>query len=179
MTFSLLLSIATVLAQVATVVLFLLWLRDRKSGTRDALTSWLHRNGLWLAAAVAVVASVSSLVFSEAIGFPPCKFCWYQRTLMYPMAVILAIAAWVRDRNVIRYALGLALVGGLVALNHTVLQAGGGSLLPCSAPGIGTEGCDQRFVFEFGFVTIPMMSLTAFAFIGALLAHASNSVRGR
>ena len=40
---------------------------------------------------VAIVCSVGSLVYSEVVGFIPCKFCWYQRYLMYPIALILII----------------------------------------------------------------------------------------
>ena len=40
---------------------------------------------------VAIVCSIGSLVYSEVVGFIPCKFCWYQRYLMYPIALILII----------------------------------------------------------------------------------------
>ena len=45
-----------------------------------------------LAAAVAVVATLGSLYFSEIADFPPCRLCWYQRIGMYPLAVVLPIA---------------------------------------------------------------------------------------
>jgi len=174
-----LLSYGTVLAQAATLVLLVLLVRDWRAGWRDAFTTWLHRNGLGLAGAVALAAALGSLALSGLVGYAPCKLCWYQRSFMYPLAVILPMAAWLRDRRIIRYALALVLVGGFVALNHTILQGGGTSLIPCSAPGIGTQGCDQRFVFEFGFVTVPLMSLTAFSLVAVLLGHASSVVRAK
>jgi disulfide bond formation protein DsbB len=173
-TFSTLISIAVVFGQIATVVLVLLLLRDYRNRSRDAVTSWIHKHGLTLAFLVAFGAVAASFVFSDVIGWPPCTLCWYQRAFMVPLAFILGLAAWKKDRGIIPYALFLAGVGGLIALNHVWLQSGGSSLIPCPAPGPGVVSCDQRFVYEFGYLTIPVMSLTGFAFIGALLAHAQS-----
>jgi disulfide bond formation protein DsbB len=170
--FSTLTSIAVVFGQIATVVLALLLLRDYRNRSRDSLTSWIHRHGLTLAFLVSAGAVIASFIFSDVIGWPPCTLCWYQRAFMIPLAFVLGIAAWKKDRAIIPYALVLAGVGGLIALNHVWLQSGGSSLIPCPAPGPGVVSCDQRFVYEFGYLTIPVMSLTGFAFVGALLAHA-------
>lgn len=164
----------TVVAQVATVVLVALLVRDRRAGSKSALGALLHRHGLTLAALVAIGGVVSSFVFSDVFGWSPCTLCWYQRAFMIPLAFVLGLAAWLRDRTVIRYALMLAGIGGLIALNHVWLQSGGSSFIPCPAPGPGVVSCDQRFVYEFGYLTIPVMSLTGFAFIAAILAHARN-----
>ena len=170
--FSTAVGVAVAAGEVVTVALVVLYLRDRRSRSRDALTSWIHRHGLTLAALVAVGATVASFIFSDVIGWPPCTLCWYQRGFMISLAFILSLAAWRKDRAVIRYALLLVGVGGLVALNHVWLQSVGGSFIPCPAPGPGVVSCDQRFVYEFGYLTIPVMSLSGFAFLGALLAHA-------
>jgi disulfide bond formation protein DsbB len=50
--------------------------------------------GLWLAWLVAATATAGSLSFSEVAGFPPCDLCWYQRIAMYPLVVVLGVAAW-------------------------------------------------------------------------------------
>ena len=60
-----------------------------------------------LAAAVAASATAGSLYFSEVADFVPCQLCWYQRIAMYPLAVILPLALWRRDRAVGQYALVL------------------------------------------------------------------------
>lgn len=174
--FTLVLSYATLLAQPLVIVLLILFIRDWRTGERDAFTGWLHRAGLWLAAFVALVAMAGSLIYSEIIGFAPCTLCWYQRICMYPQVILLGMAAWMRDRRIVRYALALSVIGGLVALDHVWYQMGGGSLIPCAANG---PTCDIRFVYELGYVTIPMMALTAFALIGTLLLHASDCVRKR
>ncbi len=43
---------------------------------------------------VAGVATAGSLYFSEVLGLVLCDLCWYQRILMYPLVVVLGVAAW-------------------------------------------------------------------------------------
>ena len=53
------------------------------------------------------------------------------------------------------------------------LQLGGGSLIPCSATGVS---CEFVYFMEYGYVTIPMMCLTAFALVILfMLFHRKNS----
>jgi len=68
---------------------------------------------------------------------------------------------WKRDRQVSDYSLGLSIPGALVAGYHYYGQMVDSRVLACR-PGETISPCAQRFVFEFGYVTIPMMSLTAF-----------------
>ena len=48
------------------------------------------------AISVAVFSSIGSIVYSEVVGFIPCRFCWYQRYLMYPIAIALIISLFKR-----------------------------------------------------------------------------------
>jgi len=133
--------------------------RDRFGG----LVTDLRRAALSLAWVVAATSMLGSLYFSEVAKFVPCKLCWYQRICMYPLALILLIAAIRRDRGVRFYAGPLAAVGLVIAAYHTWIQAypptGGTSFCTLDAP------CTERYVWEFGFVGIPFMALTGFAFI--------------
>lgn len=69
--------------------------------------------------------------------------------------------------EVIRYALPLAVPGGLVAGYHQLLLVGivPQSLTPC------TQGvpCTDKAIEWWGFVTIPLLSVIAFSTIVALL----------
>ena len=58
---------------------------------------WLRDNGMHLSWLLALIATLGSLYFSEIMNFIPCKLCWYQRILMYPLVVLLGIAAVRRD----------------------------------------------------------------------------------
>ena len=83
---------------------------------------------------------------------------------MYPLALIFFIALIKKDRNIAVYPMALSTVGGIVALYHYYLQLGGQSPFPCSVVGY-SSACSQRFVMELGYITIPMMALTAFVLI--------------
>ena len=119
-----------------------------------------------LALLVATVATLGSLTYSEIAGFGPCELCWYQRIAMYPLPVLLAVAAWRRDRAVRWYALPLALIGAGIAAYHVLVQRTPTTSGLCDVGG----GCAAIFVEEFGFLTIPAMALAAFVLISALLA---------
>jgi disulfide bond formation protein DsbB len=121
---------------------------------------------LVIAAGVAIVSTLGSLYYSEVANFPPCRLCWFQRIGMYPLAVILSIAAWRRDSAVRWYALPLATAGGLVSVYHILVERypslEAGSCDP-------TNPCSIIWVERLGYVTIPTMALSGFALITILL----------
>jgi disulfide bond formation protein DsbB len=134
---------------------------------RDWLRDALADVGVWLAATVATASTVGSLIYSEAYDLIPCSLCWYQRIAMYPLAVILIIAALKRANDEARrYGLPLALVGMAIATYHYLIQqfpdleTGACSVdVPCSAP----------YVWKYDFVSIPYMALAGFALVVVLL----------
>ncbi len=132
----------------------------------------LGRMALWLAWLVATVTTLGSLYMSEIADFVPCELCWFQRICMYPLVLVLGVATWRRDRHVWVYVLPQAVVGAGIAVYHTQLQA-----YPEQATFCTTETpCTTRYVWEFGFVSLPFMALSAFAFIitMVLLARATD-----
>ncbi|QOY36899.1 disulfide oxidoreductase [Anaerobacillus isosaccharinicus] len=122
---------------------------------------------LYLAWFVAVVATLGSLYFSEIRLFLPCELCWYQRIAMYPLAVLLGIAAYTNDLKITKYALPFSIIGGLIAFYHYLLEKvpGFASVKPCSQ-GIP---CDVAWINWLGFITIPFLALTAFVLITVFL----------
>jgi disulfide bond formation protein DsbB len=116
--------------------------------------------GLWLGALVATVATVGSLYYSESAGYIPCQLCWYQRIAMYPLAVILWIAAVRKDRAVIWYVLPIAASGAVIAGWHRLIelrpQLETGS---CSLVG---PSCADFWFERFGFVTLAFMAFSGF-----------------
>ena len=44
-----------------------------------------------------------SLYYSMVAEFVPCELCWAQRICLYPLAIILLVAALRRDRKVWTY----------------------------------------------------------------------------
>ena len=127
-------------------------------------TEWV-----WLAAAwaVALVSTFAALFIGEVMGMTPCQLCWYQRILMFPLAVILGMAAFGNDRRGAIYALPLTLGGVAVAGYHTALIAGWVPKwwIPCGA---GPSCSDQKLVI-LGDIQIPWLALLAFTVIALLL----------
>jgi disulfide bond formation protein DsbB len=171
---SLFLALLAVIAEAGTAVLVVALVTRR---LRPA-TAWPHAVldavrpvALPLAGAVAVTAMAGSLYFSEVADFPPCRLCWFQRIAMYPLAVILPIAAWRRDAGVRWYALPLAGVGALIAAYHVVLER---------YPSLESGACDPAnpcsivWVERFGYLTIPAMALSGFLAVAALVLTTSE-----
>ena len=121
----------------------------------------------YLAWAIALVALVGSLFFSEVMELPPCLLCWYQRIAMYPLVAVVAAGILMRDARMKFYALPLAFAGLTIAVYHNLLYYNfiPESIAPCQA-GIS---CTARQIEWFGFVTIPLLALTAFAAISFCL----------
>lgn len=122
---------------------------------------------VWLTWMVALVASVGSLIYSEVIGFEPCRLCWFQRIAMYPLAVVLLVGAMRREAAVRFYALPLALVGLGISIWHYLIQAF--PSLSDAASCDPSVPCSARYVDVFGFVSIPFMAGAGFTLISVLL----------
>jgi disulfide bond formation protein DsbB len=131
-----------------------------------SLRARIVESALSLAAIVAIGATLGSLAFSEIADFVPCDFCWYQRIAMYPLAVILAIAAIRGDTWIRPYALALAGIGLSLAAYHVQLQWFPEQSSTCEV----TNPCSGRWVEAFGWLTIPQMSAIAFILIIGLLS---------
>ena len=116
---------------------------------------------------LAIVATAGSLYFSEVRHFVPCVMCWYQRILMYPLVLILGVATYRQDGKAFAYSLPLSVLGMLVALYHVLHQKipGFGSAAVCR----GGVACDVQYIDWLGFISIPVLSLTAFTGITVLL----------
>ena len=53
----------------------------------------------YLAWVISLIATLGSLTFGELVfHLPPCVLCWYQRILMYPLVVIIAIGIVKKDK---------------------------------------------------------------------------------
>ncbi len=160
--------------QVLVVLVALLGLAALVSpGARRALVAVrdsLLGGELWAAWAIALVSVLGSLFFSEISDFIPCRLCWYQRIAMYPLAIILLVGALRRDvRSAVQYAFLFPLVGAGIAIYHIYIE---------HHPESETAGCkigapcSTKWFEKFGYVTIPVLALSAFAAIAVLLAMA-------
>lgn len=156
--------------------------QDGGAGILDRTIAGFNAATPHIALLAASVATAGSLYFSDVLGLIPCLLCWYQRILMYPLVIILAVGILRRDRNLPFYVLPVALFGGTISLYHYLLTKT--NWLP--APPCLNNGppCTVDYFNWFGFINIPLMALTAFAIIsvmmgGYLLSDADTEPVGR
>ena len=168
-TFTSLLALMAIAGAVLLVIARVLasrWTVAGHAGNAVAGAAW------WLAWLIAAGATLGSLYFSEVADFVPCRLCWFQRVAMYPLSVILLVAAWRRDRGARWYVLPIAAIGAAVSSYHYLLEwvpsLEGGA---CSATG---PACADVWFREFGFVTLAFMALAGFVSIIVLLTVSST-----
>ncbi|AJA11767.1 Putative membrane protein (plasmid) [Sphingopyxis fribergensis] len=126
--------------------------------------AWL---ALLAAGLVALTASLGVIFIGEVMGQTPCVLCWFQRAFMFPLAIMLAIAAYRSDRGVFAYAVPLAAIGWVVALYHLLLYQGviPEAVQPCGA---GPSCADGAMTLSGG-IPLPLLSLGAFSAIIILI----------
>jgi disulfide bond formation protein DsbB len=128
----------------------------------------VQRNALCVAWLVALVSTLVALFIGEVMGRTPCTLCWYQRIAMFPLALILGFAAYSAEMSVRRYVVPIAVIGGLIAVWHSLLFAGvvPEPIQPCSKGGPSCTGDEQILL---GVLPMPFLSTVAFAAIILLL----------
>lgn len=161
--------VMSIVAEVLSVFVLALIISPRFEARFPRLAQFFSRRAMVIAFVAALFATLGSLAYSDIFGYNPCKLCWIQRIFMYPNVIILGIALWKKDTGVALYSMVLASIGGLIAFYHYLTQLGFDPLnLPCSAIGY-SESCAKVFVLTFGYITIPIMALSAFMLSVAVL----------
>jgi len=162
--------LVVLLALLAFVALFSKGARRALVGLRDTFAG----SELWIAFIIALAATAGSLFLSEYSDFIPCRLCWLQRIAMYPLVIILLVGAIRRDRGAVYYALPFPVIGLIIGVYHKYIE------LNPEAESAGCKvgaPCATKWIEEFGYVTIPVLAMSAFAAILALLLFARSSGR--
>ena len=135
----------------------------------SASVDLLDRLGLiarHIALLTAWIATWGSLFFSEVLGWVPCVLCWYQRILMYPLALLLALGIIRRDRGLHIYVLPFSIAGIGISLYHHLLIKTDWLPPPACVTGVP---CNIDYLNLLGFITIPWLALTAFVIITIMM----------
>ncbi|MCC2630751.1 MAG: disulfide bond formation protein [Candidatus Paceibacter sp.] len=121
---------------------------------------------------VSLGAIISSMFYSSIAGFAPCEFCWWQRILIYPQAVLFAVAIYYKKKG-LPYGIALtsSLIMSIMGAALSLFQYYGAMFNPslleaCIANGVS---CSKQYFIAFGYITIPLMSLTCFVFLILLI----------
>lgn len=117
----------------------------------------MKSRGLYFAWIVACIGMISSLFFGEFQNREPCPLCWYQRIALFPLVIILGIAAFRHAYKIILYVLPLSLIGlGLAIYQMAALKLG----LACKSCKVSEVSTPFYF---------PLLALIGFAILNVLL----------
>lgn len=153
-------TVALDIAIISFVAVFML--RNRVEMAEDlwnAVENTFRDYGVELAFLLSIGAATGSLVLSNVSGLEPCLLCWYQRVFMFPLPVILGTGLLLEKRDVGDYAIPLSLFGLAIAVYHYIVQMVNLESIGCA--GLAVE-CSEAYAVHFGYVTIPMMSISLF-----------------
>lgn len=124
----------------------------------NKITDFVSRNKILSVALLSTTAVIGSLTYSIGLGFTPCLLCWYQRIFMFPIALLSLVSISFNKKIDDLFIWALILVGFGFSLYHVFITYTGISPIPCPAE----ISCTVRYVYEFGFMTIPLMSFLFF-----------------
>ena len=124
----------------------------------------IGKHGVYLSWVIACLAMLGSLYFSEIVGDEPCHLCWYQRICIFPLAIILGIAAFRNAYRIILYVLPLSLIGLGISLYHIIMIKFFAQKNFCPA-------CTLKAVSKDP-ITFPLFSFFTFLLLNALLIWA-------
>jgi disulfide bond formation protein DsbB len=170
-TMSLFFALLAVVAELVVLGALVLWIGGRFSSSLaragESARESLEHSGLWLAWIVALTCTLGSLYMSEVAHFIPCELCWYQRICMYPLAVLLLVAAVKHSPVIARATLPLIAIGATISTYHYLLErfpsmAGAATCDP-AAP------CTIVWIWRFHYLSIPAMALSGFLLIATLI----------
>jgi len=156
------LALATIGSQIFIALAIIYIVLPYKKGK---ISNFFAKNGVVFAFVVSLAATAGSLFYSNYAGYVPCNLCWFQRIFMYPEVILLGLALIKKDEKIIDYSLALSLIGLVISIYHNYIIFKGLHSVVCTI----SEPCATNYVLEYGYVTIPMMALTAFALVSLLL----------
>lgn len=163
------LSLGTVALQIFCFVIVANFLFFRKKD--NVFLKFLHDYTFIIGFLTAFGAMALSLFYSSVVGFPPCELCWMQRIFMYPQVILFGMELWKKEKVIVDYSLVLAFLGTMVSLFHIYVENGGASTLSC-ATGSATEvSCAIRYIYEFGYITMPVMAFSMGVFMILILSN--------
>ena len=127
-----------------------------------------EKHAIFISFALAVVGILSSLFYSNVIGYAPCELCWLQRICLYPLAVLFGAELFHKEKGHALWWSGLIL--SVIGLGISAYQYVGAEFFPSSLACAASQvSCAKIYFISFGYITIPMMALTSFAAIAFLL----------
>lgn len=140
----------------------------------ERLLIGLSQSSRYIALLAACIATCGSLFMSEVLHWQPCVLCWYQRILMYPLSLLIAVGILRRDRGLHLYILPLSLFGACVSIYHYAVTKG--LIPPPACDAITGISCVTGWLNWFGFINVPFLALIAFIIISMMMMVSATIV---
>lgn len=148
--------VADLLIVLLLVTIFYKKVMKKQSPMIDDAFSFVKNYYFIIGFLIVLGATLGSLYYSEVLLFEVCVLCWWQRIFIYSQVILFGIALWYKDRNVVKYSLGLSIIGFLIAVFHFIVQTFGVNFCdPNSGP-----SCVVRDVLAYNYITFPVMGMT-------------------
>lgn len=163
------------LGSIALFVFVLLYVVLEIFKIKNPFKKIVQNNSLQLIYITSFGASVGSILLSLYFLIQPCELCWYQRAFLFSIPVISLIALIKKDTSAKVYIFYISIIGALIALYHSLLQAGLFKEESFFCDTASSDCVTPAFVY-FGFVTIPVISLSVFLFL-ILLSYESKNIQ--
>jgi disulfide bond formation protein DsbB len=166
------LSLGTIFLQIVILLIFVNLIFFRKHNNKILI--FFKNQTFRFGFLVALGAVVLSLFYSEIVGFPPCELCWIQRIFLYPQLILFSMELYKKDRSIVDFSIVFAIFGSITSMYHIYIENGGSSALGCAAltpTNTSQVSCAIRYIYEFGYITMPIMALSLSLFIIAILLN--------
>lgn len=169
--FSSIIAVCVIALQAVAILTVLLMLFVSSRSNR--YLAFLARHAIGIALMVVTIAVASSLTYSDFFHMNPCKLCWYQRIFIFPQVILLGMALLKKQNDIIvDYSLVLACIAIPISIFHYLLQVTDApavhAFAPCDVTG-QAPSCSSYYVHMYGYVTIPLMALTASSLVVLLM----------
>jgi disulfide bond formation protein DsbB len=166
------LALGTIFLQIVILVIIINYIFFRSAN--NIFLSFLKKYTFHLGFLVSLGAVLLSLFYSDIVGYPACELCWIQRIFLYPQLILFGMELYKKDRSIVDHSIVFAILGSLTSIYHIYVEGGGTKGLACASidPLSATQiSCATRFIYEFNYVTMPIMALTLSLFIIVLLVN--------
>lgn len=166
------LALGTIFLQVVILLIAINFIFNRSKNNKILIFFKNYTFYLGFLAAFGAVAL--SLFYSEIVGYPACELCWIQRIFLYPQLILFGMELYKKEHSIVDFSLVFAILGSITSIYHVYVEAGGTRGLACATidPASTTQiSCAVRYIYEFGYITMPIMALTMSLFIISILLN--------
>lgn len=148
--FSILIGVGIVVLQIAILAFVILWFK------KSPILEKIYNHSSVILPIIFISSAVGSIVYEYVLGFEPCLLCWYQRIAIFGVAILALTGKLKTNKTLQNQVIVFSILGLIVALVHNYID-----IFPTGLDLCGTGvSCLKRYVAVFGYITIPMMSLT-------------------